>query len=121
MTSHWVMSPGPTPLVVIGPPGTQSVVDGMMAMFAPDQGYRLAHHQDLNEGPIVVVTEVEPGDVVELAGVSIEVHRTDHRPVAPTVGYRSLTRAKWRRSLGTPCLVARSTNFAVVPTSTCKP
>ena len=41
VTSHWVMSPGPTPLRVIGPPGTQRVVDGILAMLGPDQQYRL--------------------------------------------------------------------------------
>ncbi len=88
VTSHWVMSPAPTALMVIGPPGTQAMVEAMMAMFAQDQEYRLAHHADLTERPIVAVTEVEPGDVVDIAGATIEVHRTDHRPVAPTVGYR---------------------------------
>jgi ribonuclease Z len=88
VTSHWVMSPGPTPLRVIGPPGTQRVVDGLLAMLAPDQEYRLAHHDDLTQGPVVEVTEVAPGDVLELAGAEVSVHRTDHRPVAPTVGFR---------------------------------
>jgi ribonuclease Z len=88
VTSHWVMSPGPTPLRVIGPPGTQRVVDGILAMLGPDQQYRLDHHDDLTEGPLVEVTEVGPGDLLEQAGAEIAVHRTDHRPVAPTVGFR---------------------------------
>ena len=50
VTTHWVMAPGPTPLKVIGPPGTQGVVDGVMAMLASDQEYRLAHHADLTSG-----------------------------------------------------------------------
>lgn len=32
--------------------------------------------------------EVGPGDRLELAGAGITVGATDHRPVAPTVGYR---------------------------------
>jgi ribonuclease Z len=88
VTSHWVMSPGPVPLRVFGPPGTQRVVDGLLAMLAPDQEYRLAHHDDLTRGPLVEVTEVEPGDTFELADAHVSVHRTDHRPVSPTVGYR---------------------------------
>lgn len=88
MTTHWVMSPGPLPLRVIGPPGTQQVVDGVLAMLTLDQGYRLAHHASLEVGPSVEVTEVEPGDSLEVAGAVISVHRTDHRPVQPTVGYR---------------------------------
>jgi len=88
VTTHWVMSPGPTPLRVFGPPGTQRVVDGMLAMLGPDQEYRLAHHDDLTSGPIIEVTEVGPADTFTVADVTISVHRTDHRPVAPTVGYR---------------------------------
>jgi ribonuclease Z len=88
VTTHWVMAPGPTPLRVIGPPGTQGVVDGVMAMLASDQEYRLAHHADLTQRPLIDVTEVEPGAEFELADVALSVHRTDHRPVTPTVGYR---------------------------------
>jgi ribonuclease Z len=46
ITSHWVMTGQETPLVVYGPPGTQTVVDGILMMLAPDISYRLAHHTD---------------------------------------------------------------------------
>ena len=88
VTTHWVMSPAPLPLRVVGPPGTRRVVDGLLAMLAPDSRYRLDHHDDLNQGPDVEVTEVEPGDRLELGGATVVVHATDHRPVTPTVGYR---------------------------------
>ena len=88
VTTHWVMSPVPTPLRVVGPPGTQGVVDAVLAMLALDQKYRLAHHATLEAAPVIEVTEVEPGDALEIAGSHIAVHRTDHRPVTPTVGYR---------------------------------
>ena len=88
VTSHWVMHPTSTPLAIFGPRGTRQVVDGLMAMLAPDIGYRLAHHEDLTNPPLPVVTEVEPGDTFALGEVSITVHATDHRPVEPTVGYR---------------------------------
>jgi ribonuclease Z len=88
VTTHWVMSPAPTPLRVVGPPGTQRVVDGVMATLALDQEYRLAHHGDLAQRPLVEVTEVEPGAGLEVGEAAVTVHRTDHRPVAPTVGYR---------------------------------
>ncbi len=88
VTTHWVMSPAPLPLRVVGPPGTRAVVDGVLAMLASDQRYRLDHHDDLNQGPDVDVTEVEPGDRLELGGATVVVHATDHRPVTPTVGYR---------------------------------
>jgi ribonuclease Z len=88
VTTHWVMSPAPVPLRVVGPVGTRQVVDGLMAMLALDQGYRLAHHADLTSGPLVDVTEVEPGATFKVGDVAVSVHRTDHRPVTPTVGYR---------------------------------
>jgi len=88
ITTHWVMTSGPVPLRVIGPPGTQLVVDGVLAMLALDQGYRQAHHADLRHPMTVAVTEVEPGDVLSVSGARVIVGATDHRPVAPTVGYR---------------------------------
>jgi ribonuclease Z len=88
VTTHWVMAPEPAALRVVGPPGTRRVVDGVLAMLALDQRYRMDHHADLTEPPRVEVTEVAPGDVLDLAGASVTVHPTDHRPVAPTVGYR---------------------------------
>ncbi len=88
VTTHWVMSPGSLPLKVVGPPGTRRMVDGLQAMLAQDQEYRLAHHADLERNPVIDVTEVEPGAAFAVADVTISVHRTDHRPVSPTVGYR---------------------------------
>ena len=88
ITTHWVMTSEPTPLRVIGPPGTQRVVDGVLAMLALDQGYRQAHHADLRHPMAVTVTEVDPGAVLAVGGARITVQATDHRPVAPTVGYR---------------------------------
>jgi ribonuclease Z len=92
ITTHWVMAPEPTPLPVYGPPGTQAVIDALLAMLGPDQQYRLDHHADLTQPPRVEVTEVEPGDTFTLSGTvseaTVTVGATDHRPVAPTVGFR---------------------------------
>lgn len=90
VTTHWVMTPAPTPLRIYGPPRTREVVEGLLTMLGPDVNYRLAHHADLTWAPVVEVTEVEPGQTLTIAGCTIEVHRTDHRPVEPTVGYRIL-------------------------------
>ena len=54
ITTHWVMSAEPTPLLVFGPPGTQEVVDAILAMLGPDQRYRCDHHADLGYPPGVV-------------------------------------------------------------------
>ncbi len=88
ITTRWVMSPGPNPLPVYGPPGTGQVVAAVMAMLILDMQYRCDHHADLNEPPVLDVVEVGPGDTFRILDAEISVHRTDHRPVAPTVGYR---------------------------------
>jgi ribonuclease Z len=88
VTTRWITSPGPNPLVVYGPRGTQRFVDANLAMLAEDVGYRVAHHEDLTEGPQVVVHEVERGEVLRADGVVVVAEQTDHAPVQPTVGYR---------------------------------
>lgn len=88
ITTQWVMSTEPTPLRVIGPPGTTAVVDAILTMLERDLGYRHAHHADLQYAPSITITEVSPGDSFSLGATAISVHRTDHRPVEPTVGYR---------------------------------
>jgi len=88
VTTHWIMANTPTPLVVIGPPGTEAVVDAVLAMLGPDLRYRIAHHDDLNDPPDVQTTEVAPGETLTIGDATVTAFETDHRPVAPTVGYR---------------------------------
>jgi ribonuclease Z len=90
ITSRWVMSPLPNPLTIIGPVRTSEVVAGIMAMLGPDIEYRIAHHDDLTEGPGPIVQESTGGVVFEDADedVRIVAAPTDHRPVEPTLGYR---------------------------------
>ena len=88
ITTNWVMSPGARPLRVYGPPRLQEVVEGTLAALAPDVSYRIAHHDDLVEGPVVEVTEVAPGDEFTIGSATVRVGATDHRPVEPTVAFR---------------------------------
>lgn len=88
VTTHWVMRPEPTTLRVFGPAGTAEMVDGMMAMLAPDIHYRLAHHDDLDVPPALEVTELAGGDRFTIGDLDITAESTDHRPVEPTLGYR---------------------------------
>ena len=88
ITSHWIMAPEGSVLRIYGPPRTQEVVNGALAMLAPDIDYRLAHHADLTWMPNVVVTEVAPGDTFMAGSATISVGATDHRPVEPTVAFR---------------------------------
>lgn len=88
ITTHWVFSQGPTPLVVVGPPGTAEVVHHTLAALAPDLRYRIAHHADLTWEPLVEVREVGPGEVLALGPFTVRTGATDHRPVEPSLGYR---------------------------------
>ena len=88
VTTHWITSFAPTPLKVIGPPGTQAFVDRTVAMLQEDVGYRMAHHDDLTWSPDIEVTEVLDGVAYESGDVRVLAAPTEHRPVHPTVGYR---------------------------------
>ena len=88
ITTRWVMSPGPLPLVIYGPAGTADVVGNVMASLSPDIGYRIAHHDDLHSGPTVEVHEVAAGDAFSIGSATVTVGATDHRPVEPTVAFR---------------------------------
>jgi ribonuclease Z len=90
LITRWVttFAPDPAPLPIIGPPGTATVVEATLKAFGPDIGYRIAHHEDLTAPPPVEVHEYTEGPVWDRDGVSIRVAPTDHRPVAPTIGFR---------------------------------
>ncbi|MCV7215512.1 ribonuclease Z [Mycobacterium crocinum] len=88
ITTRWVTTFVPTPLPIIGPPGTRAVVDATLAALAPDISYRIHHHADITEPPSVQVYEYTDGQVWDDAGVRITAAPTDHRPVEPTLGFR---------------------------------
>jgi ribonuclease Z len=92
LTTRWATSMVPAPLPMVGPTGTSGLAERTLEMLQVDVGYRLAHHEDLTWEPSVEVLEVDEGEVelpvLSDAGVRVLVGPTDHRPVAPTVGYR---------------------------------
>lgn len=90
LITSWVtnFAPDPPPLQIIGPPGTAEVVEATLKAFGHDIGYRIAHHADLNAPPPIEVHEHTDGPVWDRDGVTIRVAPTDHRPVAPTIGFR---------------------------------
>ena len=76
------------PLRIVGPPGIRDTVDHIVASLGPDISYRIAHHDDLDRAPLLVVTEVASGPL-ELGGtVTITAGPTDHKPVDPSIGFR---------------------------------
>jgi ribonuclease Z len=88
VTTQWVMTQQPTPLRIVGPPGTLEMIDGLESMLALDVGYRIAHHADLTWAPQLDVVEAASGVVLDDHGLRVIASPTDHRPVAPTLGYR---------------------------------
>jgi ribonuclease Z len=88
ITTRWVTTFTRTPLPVIGPPGTAAVVQSTLAALAPDISYRIGHHADITEPPVVEVHEYTDGMVWDASGVLIRVGPTDHRPVEPTIAFR---------------------------------
>ncbi|MXW61261.1 MAG: ribonuclease Z [Acidimicrobiaceae bacterium] len=88
ITTQWVMTNEPRPLRIWGPVGIERFVDRTLDALGPDIGYRIAHHDDLNWGPLVEISEVQAGDSFELGSMQVSVHPTVHTPVEPTVGYR---------------------------------
>lgn len=90
LITRWVSNfdPSMPPLPIIGPPGIAEVVESTLAAMRFDIGYRIAHHDDLTAPPQVEVEEVSEGVVWGRDGVQIRVGPTDHRPVAPTIGFR---------------------------------
>lgn len=92
VTMRWAMSMTPSPLPVAGPPGTSVFAQRTLDMLRDDIGYRLAHHDDLTWDPACDVMEVLDdelhADHLAERGIRVLAAPTDHRPVAPTVGYR---------------------------------
>jgi ribonuclease Z len=88
ITTRWVTTFVPTPLPIIGPPGTKAVVEATLAALAPDISYRIGHHPDITEPPSIQVHEYTEGQVWDDGGVRITAAPTDHRPVEPTLGFR---------------------------------
>lgn len=96
MLQHWGTGAAQTPVPIYGPTGVDQVVQGFMAAYGLDEGYRVAHH-----GPKVMpptgfggvphafaVDRTKP-DVVLIDEPDLKVIAlpVDHRPVEPAVGY----------------------------------
>lgn len=85
------------PLDVFGPEGTQRVVAGFQEAYAPDTGYRVAHHGADHipaqaagmTAHVVDLAEPEAMQTVfDRDGLKIEAFLVDHRPIKPAFGYR---------------------------------
>ena len=78
------------PMKILGPVGTRSMVDGMVAAYAIDTKYRMAHHKENwhDDAMRADVEEFEGGVIYESGGLKITMFDVDHAPIEPAVGYR---------------------------------
>jgi len=88
ITTHWVLSQENATLNIFGPVGTKQFVERQMHALEPDIGYRVEHHNFLDQGPQLDVTDLEPGDSFSVNDVHITTAATEHSPVTPTIGFR---------------------------------
>jgi ribonuclease Z len=91
ITTRWITTFTPTPLDVVGPPGTAAYVDAVLASLAADIGYRIAHHDDLDDPPMVRVHEIcAAADAMVITAIRDDVVRSIGLPRLDDIcGYHS--------------------------------
>lgn len=79
-----------TPQVVLGPVGTQGLVDDFLAVYSRDTSYRVTHHGEHWPANAMKadVTESEAGVIYDEDGLRITMFDVNHEPIFPAVGYR---------------------------------
>ncbi len=88
ITTHWIMSQGNVALPIYGPPGTKEFVNRQIHALEADISYRIEHHEELTNGPLVEVVELAAGEQFMIGELLIRTAATEHAPVRPTLGYR---------------------------------
>jgi len=84
--TRWIVGEN-TPLTVLGPAGTRDHVDRLLALWAWDVAVRRAHMPE-REPPLVAVTEIDEGVVLERDGLRVTAFLVEHEPVKPAFGFR---------------------------------
>ncbi|MGB1563049.1 MAG: MBL fold metallo-hydrolase [Sinimarinibacterium flocculans] len=97
MLQRWAGGSRDTPLPVRGPEGVERIVEGFNTAYAPDFGYRVAHHgpgvippsgAGARAVPFAMPAEGDSHVVFDDDGLRIVAFSVTHAPVAPAVGYR---------------------------------
>jgi ribonuclease Z len=89
ITTHWVMSQESATLKIFGPVGTEEFVRRQMHALEPDIGYRIEHHDFLERGPQLEVTDLEAGDSFSVNDVHVSTAATEHYGVTSSNRSRS--------------------------------
>ncbi len=96
LLQHWGTGPATSPLPVYGPTGVNQVLDGVMAAYAQDRGYRIAHHGETVMPPSGFGGVARPFDVdaahpqtvlIDEPDLKVTAFAVNHEPVHPAVGY----------------------------------
>lgn len=68
------------PLTIYGPPGTQEIVDGLLAAMQPSarSGFGVPGEVSINPADSIIVQELEHGDVVNLGSDTVRVVNNTH-------------------------------------------
>lgn len=97
LLKSWTYGARTEPMLVMGPEGVETVVEGFNMAFALDAEYRYAHHGDAVApragagGRAETITgfgEDESTVVFQTDDLTVTAFLVDHRPVEPAVGYR---------------------------------
>jgi len=97
LLKSWTYGARTEPMLVIGPEGVESVVEGFNMAFAFDAEYRYAHHGDVVApttgagGRAETITgfgDDESTVIFQTDDLTVTAFLVDHRPVKPAVGYR---------------------------------
>lgn len=84
----WLVSKRAIPLDVLGPAGTDEMLNNLRKAFAFDIKLRVEDDKRSEEGSKFLVTEIQQGIIYEKNGVKVTAIEVDHYPVVPAFGYR---------------------------------
>ncbi len=73
---------------IFGPKGTRRFVDGTMALWREELTQRIAHEVRPSTAALEVeVTEIEPGEILSVGGVTVTAVAVEHQPVREAYGF----------------------------------
>jgi ribonuclease Z len=76
------------PQCIFGPPGTQRFIDGLLALWRPELEQRIAHEKRPSTAALTVeVTEIAPGAIFAIDGLTVEAVAVNHLPVKHAFGF----------------------------------
>ncbi len=86
LITRWIVGQN-APFEVWGPAGTARQMDKLLDYLHWDIEVRQSHMPQ-REPPVVRVTEIEEGRILQVGGVTVSAFLVDHGPVKPAFGYR---------------------------------